>query len=197
MTPASASVAKPAWPPVPKPTTRRPIPAATDCTRRLRTSTISPATSSSCTSRRTALASSFREAPVHALSRSRLRCRLSLPGSAQGSGVASWLDGRQCIGCRYCTITCPYHIPRFQWVGIQPTRYQVRVVQPPAGERAEAGMHQRVSGRRRDFRSAHGLAARRPSGALRTIPAATIRTACTGKPTTAAHNVCTCRAFPS
>ena len=27
---------------------------------------------------------------------------------------------QKCIGCRYCTITCPYQIPRFQWVGFNP-----------------------------------------------------------------------------
>ena len=26
----------------------------------------------------------------------------------------------KCIGCRYCTITCPYHVPRFQWQGFNP-----------------------------------------------------------------------------
>src|SRR5208282_2559012 len=35
------------------------------------------------------------------------------------TGVVSW-QADKCIGCRYCTITCPYHIPRFQWVGFNP-----------------------------------------------------------------------------
>jgi Fe-S-cluster-containing dehydrogenase component len=35
------------------------------------------------------------------------------------SGVVNW-SAEECIGCRYCTITCPYHIPRFQWVGFNP-----------------------------------------------------------------------------
>jgi Fe-S-cluster-containing dehydrogenase component len=35
------------------------------------------------------------------------------------SGVVTW-TAEKCIGCRYCTITCPYHIPRFQWVGFNP-----------------------------------------------------------------------------
>jgi len=35
------------------------------------------------------------------------------------SGAVQW-DEKKCIGCRYCTITCPYHIPRFQWVGYNP-----------------------------------------------------------------------------
>ena len=35
------------------------------------------------------------------------------------SGIVAW-DADKCIGCRYCTITCPYHIPRFQWIGYNP-----------------------------------------------------------------------------
>jgi Fe-S-cluster-containing dehydrogenase component len=35
------------------------------------------------------------------------------------SGIVTWTPER-CIGCRYCTITCPYHIPRFQWAGFNP-----------------------------------------------------------------------------
>lgn len=35
------------------------------------------------------------------------------------SGIVTW-SANECIGCRYCTITCPYHVPRFQWVGFNP-----------------------------------------------------------------------------
>jgi len=35
------------------------------------------------------------------------------------TGAVEW-DEKKCIGCRYCTITCPYHVPRFQWVGFNP-----------------------------------------------------------------------------
>jgi Fe-S-cluster-containing dehydrogenase component len=35
------------------------------------------------------------------------------------TGVVLW-DGDKCIGCRYCTITCPYSVPRFQWKGFDP-----------------------------------------------------------------------------
>ncbi len=35
------------------------------------------------------------------------------------TGVVRW-EGSRCIGCRYCTITCPYSVPRFQWRGINP-----------------------------------------------------------------------------
>ena len=35
------------------------------------------------------------------------------------SGAVRW-DGGKCIGCRYCTITCPFAVPRFQWQGFNP-----------------------------------------------------------------------------
>ena len=35
------------------------------------------------------------------------------------SGVVRWNPSR-CVGCRYREIVCPYHIPRFQWTGINP-----------------------------------------------------------------------------
>jgi len=35
----------------------------------------------------------------------------------EDDGVVHW-DGDKCIGCRYCTISCPYSVPRFQWLGV-------------------------------------------------------------------------------
>lgn len=35
------------------------------------------------------------------------------------TGLVSW-DGKKCIGCRYCEIACPFHVPRFQWDGMNP-----------------------------------------------------------------------------
>jgi len=35
------------------------------------------------------------------------------------TGIVGW-TAEKCIGCRYCTITCPYSIPRFQWAGFNP-----------------------------------------------------------------------------
>lgn len=37
----------------------------------------------------------------------------------EDDGVVHW-DGSKCIGCRYCTISCPYSVPRFQWLGLNP-----------------------------------------------------------------------------
>jgi len=37
----------------------------------------------------------------------------------EDTGAVRW-DGGKCIGCRYCTISCPYSVPRFQWAGINP-----------------------------------------------------------------------------
>lgn len=35
------------------------------------------------------------------------------------NGVVSW-QGDKCMGCRYCEISCPYHVPKFQWRGFNP-----------------------------------------------------------------------------
>jgi Fe-S-cluster-containing dehydrogenase component len=35
------------------------------------------------------------------------------------TGIVRW-DGGKCIGCRYCTISCPFSVPRFQWQGFNP-----------------------------------------------------------------------------
>ena len=34
-------------------------------------------------------------------------------------GIVSW-DGAKCIGCRYCEISCPYDVPRFEWAEFNP-----------------------------------------------------------------------------
>jgi Fe-S-cluster-containing dehydrogenase component len=36
-----------------------------------------------------------------------------------GTGIVTW-NPSLCVGCRYCEIVCPYHIPKFQWHGINP-----------------------------------------------------------------------------
>lgn len=35
------------------------------------------------------------------------------------TGVVTW-TAKLCVGCRYCEIACPYHIPKFQWEGFNP-----------------------------------------------------------------------------
>jgi Fe-S-cluster-containing dehydrogenase component len=44
-------------------------------------------------------------------------------------GVVSW-SGELCTGCRYCQISCPYHIPRFQWEGFDPKVVKCELCQP-------------------------------------------------------------------
>jgi Fe-S-cluster-containing dehydrogenase component len=36
-----------------------------------------------------------------------------------GTGIVTWNPGL-CVGCRYCQIVCSYHIPKFQWRGVNP-----------------------------------------------------------------------------
>jgi len=35
------------------------------------------------------------------------------------TGVVGWDAGR-CIGCRYCEVACPYHVPKFEWNVVNP-----------------------------------------------------------------------------
>jgi Fe-S-cluster-containing dehydrogenase component len=35
------------------------------------------------------------------------------------TGIVWWL-GSKCVGCRYCEIACPFHIPAFTWDGFNP-----------------------------------------------------------------------------
>jgi Fe-S-cluster-containing dehydrogenase component len=34
-------------------------------------------------------------------------------------GIVSW-DGTRCIGCRYCEVSCPFEIPKFEWQKFNP-----------------------------------------------------------------------------
>jgi Fe-S-cluster-containing dehydrogenase component len=33
------------------------------------------------------------------------------------TGIVTWTPSL-CVGCRYCEVACPYHIPKFQWSGM-------------------------------------------------------------------------------
>jgi Fe-S-cluster-containing dehydrogenase component len=35
------------------------------------------------------------------------------------TGVVAW-NGSKCVGCRYCEVACPFHVPTFQWEGFNP-----------------------------------------------------------------------------
>jgi len=35
------------------------------------------------------------------------------------SGIVGW-QGSKCVGCRYCEVACPFHVPTFQWDGFNP-----------------------------------------------------------------------------
>ena len=84
------------------------------------------------------------------------------------TGVVTW-TAEKCIGCRYCTITCPYHIPRFQWVGFNPrvTKCELCNHRLDAGSNRDAPRVPDWSG---DLRAARLCCCSKPSAASRTIP---------------------------
>jgi len=46
-----------------------------------------------------------------------------------GNGVVAWEPSR-CIGCRYCEIACPYHVPKFEWDMINPKIVKCELCRP-------------------------------------------------------------------
>jgi formate dehydrogenase beta subunit len=46
-----------------------------------------------------------------------------------GNGLVAWEPSR-CIGCRYCEIACPYHVPKFEWDRINPKIVKCELCQP-------------------------------------------------------------------
>ncbi|MDR3764314.1 MAG: hydrogenase 2 operon protein HybA [Acidobacteriota bacterium] len=46
------------------------------------------------------------------------------------TGVVWWY-GPKCVGCRYCQIACPFHIPAFQWDGFNPKIVKCELCRTP------------------------------------------------------------------
>ena len=46
-----------------------------------------------------------------------------------GNGVVAWEPSR-CIGCRYCEIACPYHVPKFEWEAFNPKIVKCELCRP-------------------------------------------------------------------
>jgi Fe-S-cluster-containing dehydrogenase component len=45
------------------------------------------------------------------------------------TGVVRWEPSR-CVGCRYCEIVCPFHVPRFEWQGFNPRIVKCELCSP-------------------------------------------------------------------
>jgi Fe-S-cluster-containing dehydrogenase component len=56
------------------------------------------------------------------------------------TGVVWWY-GAKCVGCRYCEVACPFHIPAFQWDGFNPKIVKCELCREAikAGERKQPG----------------------------------------------------------
>jgi formate dehydrogenase iron-sulfur subunit len=42
-------------------------------------------------------------------------------GLTKTAGGPVVYDPAKCIGCRYCMIACPFHVPRYEWQELRPT----------------------------------------------------------------------------
>jgi Fe-S-cluster-containing dehydrogenase component len=42
-----------------------------------------------------------------------------------------WWKGTKCVGCRYCEIACSFHIPAFQWDGVNPKIVKCELCRDP------------------------------------------------------------------
>lgn len=54
------------------------------------------------------------------------------------TGIVWWL-GSKCVGCRYCEIACPFHIPAFQWDGFNPKIVKCELCRERLGKGQEPG----------------------------------------------------------
>ena len=59
------------------------------------------------------------------------------------TGVVWWL-GSKCVGCRYCEIACPFHIPAFQWDGFNPKIVKCELCRERLGKGLAAWLHRRL-----------------------------------------------------
>lgn len=50
-----------------------------------------------------------------------------------------WWNGAKCVGCRYCEIACPFHIPTFQWDGFNPKIVKCELCRHRIAEGKEPG----------------------------------------------------------
>lgn len=41
-------------------------------------------------------------------------CPVSAMQKDKKTGIVFW-DGNRCIGCRYCMVSCPFEVPKFEW----------------------------------------------------------------------------------
>jgi len=54
------------------------------------------------------------------------------------TGIVWWL-GSKCVGCRYCEIACPFHIPAFQWGRFNPKIVKCELCRDRLGKGLEPG----------------------------------------------------------
>ncbi len=56
----------------------------------------------------------------------------------QETGIV-WWEGSMCVGCRYCEIACPFHIPAFQWDRFNPKIVKCELCRERLGKNLQPG----------------------------------------------------------
>jgi Fe-S-cluster-containing dehydrogenase component len=46
-------------------------------------------------------------------------CPFGALGKDEKTGIVSW-EGYRCVGCRYCEVSCPFEVPKFEWAKFNP-----------------------------------------------------------------------------
>ena len=109
-----------------------------------------------------------------------------------GNGVVAWEPSR-CIGCRYCEIACPYHVPKFEWDRINPKIVKCELCRPRLAKGYEPACTS-VCPTHAVIFGPTGESAEPGKGAHRAVSrASTSRIVCTANTKPAARRSCICR----
>ena len=65
-------------------------------------------------------------------------CMFRAMSKDKETGIVWWL-GSLCVGCRYCEIACPFHIPAFQWDRFDPKIVKCELCRERLGKGLEPG----------------------------------------------------------
>ena len=56
-------------------------------------------------------------------------------------GIVTW-EGSRCIGCRYCEVSCPYRVPKFEWFAKNPKIVKCEFCRHVLGKEGDDGIEE-------------------------------------------------------